>query len=317
MRPAFPHSSRLRLLLQGLILTVLTSRAVADDYHTELHARGFLQCVNIGLWECMIKTPIVTYINDEGVSISLVGAVHNADNSHYKSIQKELARHQIVLYEGWQSPGGSEKTERDTETESGCLAVLVRIVNFTITMVKSFLQFQHVDQWETIDYSSSRFVNADMTYRRFSKLCSERSEFYVETINAFKLFPRYVASAIRRGLPTTPEDFTRFLSLPTDWPQAFRYLYARELLFESNNLLSSFLVTDYARRTVTIHERNRLVMDSLKRQISEGKTRIAIYYGVVHIPDFEKRLQGRGFHFSTLRWVDCWKVTRLYSMRSR
>lgn len=269
----------------------------------------FVRCVDHGRWECVVQTAIAAYQDAGGVSVSLVAAIHSADAAHFQTIQRELESFPLVLYEGW-TEEGEDETEGPA-SEPVVLDLLMKFSGFADRILTVFLGFRHVGQWSgAVDYSLSTFRNVDMSFREFARLSHERFETAAQLAAAWRLFPRYVASVIIRAAPISREEWSRILSLPRDWHQACRYVYAHEVC-EASNLLGAYDALPEVRRTVTIHERNALVERVLFSEIRKGKTRAAVYYGAVHMPDLERRLLERGFRKSRVRWIDAWDVGRL------
>ncbi len=268
----------------------------------------FARCVDVGLWECVLQTAVVTYRNDAGVSVSLVAAVHSADPKHYLEIGARLAAYDLVLYEGWREE--PQEANNRPESEPALMRSLMDSSAVVGTMLDSFLGLRQVDQWDSVDYSPASFVNADMSYSEFARLCRERKEDLVQLGIGWRLLPSYLLSALIRVVSRSQDEICRLLAHPNDWYQAARCLYTREHV-EMNNLLGAFNASREALSNVTIHARNMLVEEVLIGRIWAGAREVAIYYGAVHMPDFERRLQGLGFRKINVDWIDGWDVRRL------
>lgn len=268
----------------------------------------FVRCLDVGRWECVLQTAVVTYTNAVGVSVSLVAAIHSADPNHFRDIQARLAAYQLVLYEGWTED--PQEAARAPDSEMALARFLMDSSNAVVTLLHDFLGFHHVDQWGAVDYLSANFLNVDMSSCDFARLCRERKEVLVQLGIAWTLLPRYVLSMLIRSVPRSWEETCRPLELPRDWYQAARYLYTRESA-EMSNLLGAYNASRDAWSNVTIHARNALIEQVLMQRILEGARECAIYYGAVHIPDLERRLWERGFRKTNVDWIDCWDVLRL------
>jgi len=61
--------------------------------------------------------------------------------------------------------------------------------------------------------------------------------------------------------------------------------------------------------SAVIGARNQRAIDVLREQLDSGKKRVAIFYGVAHMPDMEQRLMEQ-LHFDYLdtTWVDAWRL---------
>jgi hypothetical protein len=58
-----------------------------------------------------------------------------------------------------------------------------------------------------------------------------------------------------------------------------------------------------------ISERNKVALEVLRKQIGEGKKKLAIFYGGGHMPDFDKRLRDQfGLAPTSTRWLVAWDL---------
>lgn len=151
--------------------------AVGDSLNSEGEPRSraiapsttFLRCVDEGRWECVLQTAIVTYENGQGLSITLVAAVHSADAEHFRVVQEKLNSYPLVLYEGWRKE--EEPRNERPSSESALIDSAMKASGYAESLVTAFLGFRQVDQWSgVIDYSRESFLNADMSFSEFAAL---------------------------------------------------------------------------------------------------------------------------------------------------
>jgi hypothetical protein len=58
-----------------------------------------------------------------------------------------------------------------------------------------------------------------------------------------------------------------------------------------------------------ISDRNQAATEVLQQQLADGKSRIGIFYGAAHMPDFEKRLVNElGMRKTEQAWVQAWDL---------
>jgi hypothetical protein len=57
-----------------------------------------------------------------------------------------------------------------------------------------------------------------------------------------------------------------------------------------------------------ITDRNSEVMAVLNRETALGKRKIAIFYGVGHLPDLHKRLLEQGYRLAKIEWLNAWNM---------
>jgi hypothetical protein len=61
--------------------------------------------------------------------------------------------------------------------------------------------------------------------------------------------------------------------------------------------------------SAVIGARNQRAIDVLREQLKAGGKRVAIFYGVAHMPDMEQRLTEQlGFVYLDTTWIDAWKL---------
>ncbi|MBP5622738.1 MAG: hypothetical protein J6X44_12065, partial [Thermoguttaceae bacterium] len=64
------------------------------------------------------------------------------------------------------------------------------------------------------------------------------------------------------------------------------------------------------REGVLIHLRNKKAIEAVKKELDDGKTKIAVFYGAAHLPDLERRLE-KEFGLKREgepRWFDAWNM---------
>jgi hypothetical protein len=251
---------------------------------------------------------VVTFADESGVSVTLVAAYHSADRRHFAAIQERLARHALVLYEGWMHD------DDETATSGGWQGFLARCAltasNALQALAERWLDVRHVDQWSgAVDFARANFVNADMSWSTFARRCAERGEFVTELAVGWRLLPGFLLGALLRSLPRSCAEAVGLLDLPADLRQALRCLWAREVA-AINRLYGACTARRAAVANVTIHERNALVVDNLAARLAAGTRDCAIYYGAAHMPDFERRLVERGFRRAQVEWIEAWAFRR-------
>ncbi len=271
----------------------------------------FLRFLDLGNWEGILQCAMATYQNREGASVSLIGAVHDADREHFQRIQERLDSFPVLLFEGWRKPETEDVNDTAMFSAQDLFETLLKISNrFYGLMVSKILGFQHEYEWKAIDFSRPTFVNADMTFSEFSRLCRERSEWFSEFQNGLALASGYWRSISLRLGGLSRKEFGDFINaLSADPRQVGRYLFARESAFISN-LYAEILASEGACQTVTIHRRNDLIFETLQQKMTLGHGRIGLYYGAAHMPELENRLLRLGFHKVDLLWIEAWNLLR-------
>ena len=80
-----------------------------------------------------------------------------------------------------------------------------------------------------------------------------------------------------------------------------RHIVARSFFTGSNDQIEAFTTSPM------LKDRNIHTLKVLNREISKKEyTKIAIFYGAFHLPDFKERLTKDGFEYQSSEWIDAW-----------
>src|SRR5579862_1393369 len=112
-----------------------------------------------------LETAIVTYKNDAGATVDLVGALHVGEKGYYDGLNKKFESYDALLYEmvkpkGMRPPGPGEQSH-------SAVSSFQRFLKNVLA-----LDFQLDD----IDYTRKNFVHADLDAETFQSLQKERGE---------------------------------------------------------------------------------------------------------------------------------------------
>ena len=118
--------------------------------------------------EALLQPAITTYKN-EGVSVTLIGAIHLADKAYYQDLTTRFQKFDRLLFEmiGGESLAAPKSDQEEAAPTEHPLARVY-------AMVGTFLKL--ADQKSQIDYTAKNFVHADLTATEFKKLQEEREE---------------------------------------------------------------------------------------------------------------------------------------------
>ncbi|GAB4148100.1 MAG: hypothetical protein Fur0037_16380 [Planctomycetota bacterium] len=104
-----------------------------------------------------LDTAITTYRNEDGVMVTLLGAVHIADPSHYAELQRRFQAFDALLYE-LVGPEDYRPRPGDARSSKGFVSIMQNLLKHGLE-----LQFQ----LDAVDYAKENFVHADMTADAF------------------------------------------------------------------------------------------------------------------------------------------------------
>ncbi len=240
-----------------------------------------------------LQMAVVTYASasPSGPEVDLVGAVHIGDLAYYEALNDRFAGYDVVLYELVAPPDALPQP--DAEQQS--------VISSTQRGLRSMLGLEF--QLDHIDYAADNMVHADLSPEEFRDTMTDRGEsLYVYFWRAFYASMR---DASRDPLGLRSWQMLSAM-LTTDDTTAFRTMVAYEMtrIDQVNQFLDGG-----TNGSALIAGRNQRAMDVLEAELAKGHRRIGIFYGVAHMPDFERRLAER-FDLSPLAtdWVDAWQL---------
>lgn len=246
-----------------------------------------------------LDTAITTYRNQDGVEVTMYGALHIADTAHYQELQRRFAAHDALLYE---LVGPENYRPRPGQRTSGMVSLLQRAL-------KTGLQLDF--QLDAIDYRQDNFVHADMTPEEFREAQTEAGESLLGLMwqSMMKEMQR-----IREGGEVDPA-MQQFAEM--DLVTAFRNNEGRHLLrmvfaaqLQSVEKAAAGFSPD-GKPSVLLEGRNEKCLQVLAREMKGGRKKLGIYYGAAHLPHLEQRLvKDLGFHKVKHEWLQAWDCTK-------
>ena len=242
-------------------------------------------------------TPVARYTDSTGRIVDLVGAIHLAEPGYYRNLNRAFARYDKVLFEMVDGEGMPEMLRLTRKVSDGTATreemddyrrrmqelaakdqgasgeLLARYYSFMCRALDLQLQV------ECIDYSAENFIFADMSSEQFARALKERGESWTMLIIA----------ALREDRPSlAPIARDR-----TD----LRRTVIRSLAAEGSGHAwenSAILIS-----------RNEACFAVLDRELAAAPTgsRIAIFYGAMHLRDMHRRMLARGFVLQGVQWL--------------
>lgn len=240
----------------------------------------------------VLETAVVTMTGPRGQRLDLVSAVHLADPSYYQALNARFRGYQAVLYElilpaemaGQRLPselsGGGAM--------SGLQSTLARSMGLTT-------------QLSGIDYSAGNFIHADLTQEGLASLMQGRQE------SLLTYFQKAMASSAKGpALGVTEAELAQldFAALLSGQASARDQKTLKKLL--ATALTSSDGVMAGMEDTAILAERNKAALGVVDRTVASGRTKLALFYGVAHMPDLEARLRQKGWRRSSTSWLAAW-----------
>jgi hypothetical protein len=227
-----------------------------------------------------------------GPTVDLVSAVHVAEKSYYRELNRLFKTYDAVLFE-LVAPEGTRIPERGVRPTGNPVSMMQ---NAMTNMLE--LEFQ----LKGIDYTAENFVHADMSPQQFAESMQRRGE------SALQVFFRMLGYAMARQAedPAGAADF-RLLRALFDKNRALAI--KRVLAEQFEDLEGSLNAIEGPEGSTLISERNKLALGVLREQITAGKGKLAIFYGAGHMSDFEERLaEDFGLVPVGTRWLVAWDL---------
>ncbi len=231
----------------------------------------------------ILWTATVTFRRGD-VEVDLVSVVHFADKGYWREIQRELASCDRVFFE---LVAGKER-ENNLSSFARLQIEAGRVLNLAFQLLQ-------------IDYNLPNFVHADLSWAEILKL-----------LEGGRLPPPPQNPILKKVVPSLSGPHDLQLEDPfADNPsgRAALKVFLGQILGDVQHALQAFNI-EHARDSILIGKRNTRAMDVVRPNL-HGKTRLAIFYGAAHMPDFARRLRELGFKPVYVRWHMAWRIGRV------
>jgi hypothetical protein len=244
-----------------------------------------------------LDTSIVRYAppkdrgGSTGIKVDLVAAVHIGSRSYYENLETRFKGYDCVLYElvapekSRVPKPGRKPSGMIGQAQSGLTSLLG-------------LEFQ----LERIDYAAKNFVHADLSPGEFDEAMERRGESW------WTMFGKLMRESMNQKNAASQE-----VSVGDLFGAIFgndRELRLRRIMavqFTDMEVLTAAFSDDDGSTIIT--DRNAAAIDVMRREITKGKRKIAIFYGAAHMPDFDTRLR-KDFGLEPVRteWLEAWDL---------
>ena len=245
-----------------------------------------------------LQTATVTYENDKGVKVDLIGAIHIADKSYYDELNELFKNYDVLLYEmvGSARKGPLQPGDLDQTGKKGN-----PIRSLQIMMQKS-LELSY--QLSEIDYTAKNFVHADMDAETFTRMQKERKEGIVAMmLQSYKAQFKMMKDG--KAPPSMGIGDIIKILLSGDSASGLKLVLGRQ--FDQIEYMITAMEPEGG--SVILTERNKVAFEVLDQQIKAGKKNIGVFYGAAHLADMEQRLiKDFGLKKTKTVWHDAWSV---------
>ncbi|MFT6094240.1 MAG: hypothetical protein ACJA2Q_002143 [Pseudohongiellaceae bacterium] len=249
-------------------------------------------------WQGRLQTSIVTYENKSGATLSLVSAIHMADERYYDTLNDYFQSQDAVLYELV-----AESNQRPAFGETFAVPDAGSPVSMMQRAMAKFLKVSF--QLEQIDYTQANFRHADVTPAQLNEIMQSKNE------NSFSMFLSLALAQSVSQTKSRPEfglgSLAMLRAMMTHQRDSVaKYLLAKEL---SNAELSALSAEMEAQLTI-LGDRNLAALRVLKASLKEPRVRqLSIFYGAAHMPGIERAIVSDfGFKKVGEQWLDAWII---------
>ncbi len=253
-----------------------------------------------------LKVPIVHYERhapDGSLQrLDFVGAVHLGEAGYYEGLNERFAQYDAVLFELVGDPEAFKL--RDASQGQSPIGFIQQGLGELLG-----LRFQ----LEGINYNAPNFVHADLSMQQLKSAMTARGESVASLL--LKLLLLSFDPKVQEDLKTSGYEEPELEGInpvmvvlrgPT--PEERRKLR----LFFAKGLVSSDVIIKQIQGesgTSLIDDRNAAAVQVAKQQLDAGRGAIAVFYGVGHMQDLDKRFrEDLGFSIVEVEWVQAWKL---------
>jgi hypothetical protein len=244
-----------------------------------------------------METIVASYVyaddaKDKKVVVDLVGAVHIGDASYYEQLNKLFESYDVVLYE-LVAPEGTRVPKGGAKAGGSPLSALQG-------GMKDLLGLEF--QLECVDYTKKNFVHADMSPKQFSKSMKDRGESFVQLF--FRMMGASMAQqATSNGKAAETEMLMAFFAKD----RTLRMKRALSKQFE--NMEGSMAAFGGPNGSTLLTERNKHALKILRKQLDDGKQKVAIFYGAGHLSGMDKQLLDEfKMKRAGQKWIPAWDL---------
>lgn len=236
-----------------------------------------------------LEIAITRYTNkSKTVAVDLVGVVHIGDRAYYDRLNKRFTEYDAVLYELVAPPG--TRVPKNGKKD-GTSAFLTGLMTMMLDLDS---------QLACIDYHKQNFIHADLSFETMMDAARVRGEsgMTLGLSVLADLFRQQNAAALNKDkTPMEDIDITAALFNPPLLKRQFAKQMAGST--ELGPTLQALLVGD----------RNKKACAVLTDEITDGKRKLAIFYGAAHMPDFDRRLREEfGLRRQSQEWLTAWDL---------
>jgi hypothetical protein len=280
--------------------------AAAEEPKKFEHLSDFMRVTKIEGKRRLVSfdTAVVKFVDEKKkIEVDLIAAIHIGDKEYYEELNEIFKRYDAVLYELVAEEGTKpDKASVEKRNDNSFLST------FQTGMGESLgLDFQ----LEHIDYKAANMIHADLSPSEFVQRVADRGDL-------IQILYRTIVLGMKKGKDSHDKEIEmqgRLLSLllASNPSLALKRFFAREII---NQMDDSVFILSGGEGSAIITDRNAAALKVLRREIKNGKKKLAVFYGGAHLLEFAKKLTNDfDFKFAETSWVIAWDLTSGQSAR--
>jgi hypothetical protein len=261
------------------------------------------------------ETALVHFQSVKGptLSVDLVAAVHFGEVGYYRALNQRFKGYDAVLFEmvAPDDPTDPHRLGNYLRLHQKLRALHPDRAENDNMLSRIQVQLAHllglVFQLDLIDYGANNFVHADITPSEFSKSMRDRGE------SIQQILLRALKSSLADASEPTADDLDELslLRILFRGPNPHDRIAMRRMLAASfKDVKRIDAVLEGPGGSTLLSVRNNRVIKVLRQELKKGHHHIAIFYGAAHLPDLERKLQGKfGLVCTGVKWLKAWNLS--------
>jgi hypothetical protein len=252
-----------------------------------------------------LEVPLLRYTKGsqfkDQVVVDFVGAVHLGEKQYYGELNKRFTSYDAVLFE--LVSDGANLPEQGGQAGDSILGTVQRA--FSNLLGLSF-------QLDEVNYRAKNFVHADLSPEELRDAMNARGESLPQLLMKIiklstdpELKKALEAKGYKDGGLDSINPLLILLRGPTQEDRVKLRRFMAQGLVGSDAMMKAL---EGEKGFSLITDRNSEVMAVLNKETAIGKRRIAIFYGVGHLPDLHKRLTEQGYKLAKVEWLNAWNM---------
>ena len=252
-----------------------------------------------------LEVPLLRYTKGsqfkDQIVVDFVGAVHLGEKQYYGELNKRFTSYDAVLFE--LVSDGANLPEQGGQAEDSILGTVQRA--FSNLLGLSF-------QLDEVNYRAKNFVHADLSPEELRDAMNARGESLPQLLMKIiklstdpELKKALEAKGYKDGGLDGINPLLILLRGPTQEDRVKLRRFMAQGLVGSDAMMKAL---EGEKGFSLITDRNSEVMAVLNKETALGRRRIAIFYGVGHLPDLHKRLTEQGYKLTKVEWLNAWNM---------